>query len=31
MAEVEVDGLNENTFARYGLRPSDYEAWSQLR
>jgi len=30
MAEVEVEGLNESTFARYALRPSEYEAWARL-
>jgi hypothetical protein len=31
MAELEVEGLNEGTFARYGLRPSEFEAWAALR
>ncbi|MBE2249087.1 MAG: Fic family protein [Myxococcus sp.] len=28
MAELEVEGLNESTFARYGLRPSEFDAWA---
>ena len=31
MAEIEVEGLNENTFARYALRPSEYEDWARLK
>ena len=30
MAELELEGLNEGTFARYGLRPSELEAWRAL-
>ncbi len=31
MAELEVEGLNESTFARYGLRPSEFAAFVALR
>ncbi len=27
MAELEVEALSESTFARYGLRPSEFETW----
>jgi fido (protein-threonine AMPylation protein) len=31
MAELEVEGLNEGTYARYGLRPSEFAAWTAQR
>jgi fido (protein-threonine AMPylation protein) len=31
MAELEVEGLSESTFARYALRPSEFEAWRALK
>lgn len=27
MAELEVEALSDSTFARYGLRPSEFETW----
>ncbi len=30
MAGVELDSLHDGNFSRYGLRPSEFEAW-QLR
>jgi Fic family protein len=30
MAELEIEGLNEHTYARYGLRPSEFEEWKNL-
>jgi hypothetical protein len=31
MAELEVEGLHEGTYARYGLRPSEFAAWTAQR
>lgn len=31
MAEVELESLHEGNYARYGLRPSEYEAWLKSR
>ncbi len=30
MAELEVEALSQSTFARYALRPSEFEAWRAL-
>lgn len=30
-AEVELEGLHEGTFARYGLRPSEFQRWQGTR
>lgn len=31
MAELEVESLHDGNFARYGLRPSEFNEWKQLR
>lgn len=29
MAELEVESLHDGNFARYGLRPSEFNEWKQ--